>query len=239
MKWVETIILSEQASELDSGSRLDRHFAPDITWDAHKEHTALDRCPEREGAVPCAMKVRTDQGPVIQTLPVQSVICVPGNRETLSADTDTVTVKGVAWSGAGRGICRVELSIDNGKTFSAAELKRGPGNKGAPPPEQGMGRNHAWTQWELEIPLPAEMKNKLKAGQSVDLEICCKAIDGDFNVQPERMTHGWNVLGICVNHWSRVQIKLDPKLKKGQVIAAPATPAPGSPYWGDGTVNKP
>ena len=53
MKWVETIILSEQASELDSGSRLDRHFAPDITWDAHKEHTALDRCPEREGAVPC------------------------------------------------------------------------------------------------------------------------------------------------------------------------------------------
>ena len=45
--------------------------------------------------MPCAMKVRTDQGPVIQTLPVQSVICVPGNRETLSAETDTVTVKGL------------------------------------------------------------------------------------------------------------------------------------------------
>ena len=35
-KWVRQIIVSAEASELDSGSRLDRHFAPDISFDEHK-----------------------------------------------------------------------------------------------------------------------------------------------------------------------------------------------------------
>ena len=35
-KWVKQIIVSAEASELDSGSRLDRHFAPDISFDEHK-----------------------------------------------------------------------------------------------------------------------------------------------------------------------------------------------------------
>ena len=95
--------------------RLDRHFAPDITWMAHKEHTAIDRCPERKGCVPCAEKVREDQGPVIQTLPVQSIICVPGNRTSISSKNKDLSVKGISWSGAGRGIVRVEVSVDNGK----------------------------------------------------------------------------------------------------------------------------
>ena len=248
VKWVQSIEISEEPSELDSGGRLDRHLAPDISWDLHREHAAS----ERNGTVPskdtkkhhdpCAMRdVLTETSPVIQTLPVQSVICVPGNRETLSAKSDSITVKGVAWSGAGRGICRVEISTDNGKTFTAAELKRGKGllKEGAPPPELGLGRNYAWTQWELKVPIPDELKNQLKRGDVADLEICCKAIDGDFNVQPEKMRHGWNVLGVCVNHWSRIQVKLDPNLPPGKIISGPATPKPGAPYWGDGSVNKP
>ena len=237
VKWVQTIALTDEASELDSGSRLDRHFAPDISWMAHKEHVAADRCPERKGCTPCAMKVRADQGPVIQTLPVQSIICVPGNRTTLSAHQESIDVKGVAWSGAGRGICRVEVSVDGGETFTACETRTAP--RGAnPPPESGQGRNHAWTQWEVTLPLPDNIKAQLKNGTAVEMEICCKAIDGDFNVQPERMTHGWNVLGICVNHWSRVQVKLCPTVPPGEVKKAPCTPKPGSPYWGDGTPNR-
>ena len=48
VKWVQTIALTDELSELDSGSRLDRHFAPDISWMAHKEHVAEERCPERK-----------------------------------------------------------------------------------------------------------------------------------------------------------------------------------------------
>ena len=242
VKWVQAIEVSEEPSELDSGGRLDRHLAPDISWDLHREHAALERAPERKHHDPCAMRdVLTDQSPVIQTLPVQSVICVPQNRETLSAKQDVITVKGIAWSGAGRGICRVELSTDNGKTFTAAKMNRGDNYvlNGRPPPELGLGRNYAWTQWVIQLPIPGDLKEQLRQGKTADLEICCKAIDGDFNVQPEKMRHGWNVLGVCVNHWSRVQIKLDPSLPPGKIIAAPPTPKPGSPYWGDGSLNKP
>ena len=238
VKWVQAIEVSTEPSELDSGGKLDRHLAPDISWDLHREHAAQPA--ERKHHDPCAMRdVLTDQSPVIQTLPVQSVICVPGNRETLCARREkTVTVKGVAWSGAGRGICRVEVSVDNGKTFTAAKLKRGEENS-SPPPELGLGRNYAWTQWEIKVPIPDHLREELAQGKVADLEICAKAIDGDFNVQPEKMRHGWNVLGVCVNHWSRIQIKLDPNIPPGKVIPAPATPKPGNPYWGDGSINKP
>ena len=93
-------------------------------------------------------RVRVDQGPVIQTLPVQSVICVPADRATLSGAQDTVHVKGIAYSGAGRGITRVELSIDGGRTFTAAELLPAPVQSDVPAPEAGMGRNWAWQRFE-------------------------------------------------------------------------------------------
>lgn len=232
VKWVSTISVTDAPSELDSGSRLDRHYAPDVRWHDHKDHTALSRCPKPDGS--CQTKVvRTDQGPVIQTLPVQSIVCVPANRSVISGNCSSVTVKGVAWSGAGRGICRVEVSVDGGKTFSAAELNRPPSD--APTPEQGMGRNWAWNPFTYEVHLSEEIKAQLQEGKQVDMTISSKAIDGDFNSQPEHMTHGWNVLGICVNHWSTIHVTLDPKLPCGIVKHPPATPLPGSPYWGDGT----
>lgn len=120
--------------------------------------------------------VRVDQGPVIQTLPVQSIICTPANRITLSADTESIPVSGVAWSGAGRGICRVEVSLDEGKTFSACELIKDENKKDAPNPEQGMGRNWAWTQFYLDAPVPLSVREKLKKGEPVEVSVFSKAI---------------------------------------------------------------
>jgi hypothetical protein len=50
----------------------------------------------------------------------------PPDRSTVSGKRDSIVVEGVAWSGAGRGVCRVEVSIDGGQTFTAAELYDGP-----------------------------------------------------------------------------------------------------------------
>lgn len=177
---------------------------------------------------------------MIQTLPVQSIICSPANRSTISgADITEIDVTGVAWSGAGRGICRVEVSIDEGKTFTAAELhsKDETAEATGIAPEAGMGRNWAWTQFSKTLPLPQETIDILKSGKPVEIKICSKAIDGDFNTQPEHMTHGWNVLGICVNHWSTIFLTLDPSLPKGSVRKPPQVPAPGSPFWADGKPN--
>lgn len=238
VKWVQSIIVSDEASELDSGSRLDRHFAPDVQWHDHKDHTALTRCPEKSSA--CSRVVRIDQGPVIQTLPVQSIICSPANRSTVSGrDLDSIEVTGVAWSGAGRGICRVEITTDGGKTFTAAELhsKNQTADSAKIAPEAGMGRNWAWTQFSKTLPLPAATVEQLKRGERVELSVSSKAVDGDFNTQPEHMTHGWNVLGICVNHWSTINVTLDPHLLVGETRKPPQVPAPGSPFWADGKPN--
>ena len=39
-------------------------------------------------------------------------------------------------------------------------------------------------------------------------------MNGDFNVQPERSEPYWNARGVCINHWYRVPVVLDPRVDK-------------------------
>ncbi len=68
------------------------------------------------------------------------------------------------------------------------------------------GRHWSWRLFEAEVPLSEADKAKLAQGQEVKVRICSKAIDGDFNSQPERMRSVWNVLGICANHYSCIEV---------------------------------
>jgi sulfite oxidase len=250
VKWVSSISVTAAASELDSGSKLDRHFAPDVEF-----KPAIRKGEEH---------LRLDQGPVIQTLPVQSIICDPLNASIIPGRhcdgtnncsvADSFTVKGVAWSGGGRGICRVEVSADGGETFTAAELNKTkktakaperssacdacegegcppPLQLDAPPPQQGVGRNWAWKHFEETIPLTLEQQAQLRRGDAVELEIVAKAIDGDFNSQPEKMSHTYNVLGICVNHWHRVKVTVDPRFSADDPDMPQAEPVPPPGYY--------
>mmetsp|Transcript_59762 Transcript_59762/g.141365 ORF Transcript_59762/g.141365 Transcript_59762/m.141365 type:complete len:87 (+) Transcript_59762:1469-1729(+) len=80
--------------------------------------------------------------------------------------------------------------------------------------------------------IPPETKEKLRRGDKVRMEIVSKAIDGDFNQQPELMNSLWNVLGICVNHWSRVHITLDPSIHRDAPDPKPPMPPlPGTWQW--------
>ena len=186
VKWVRQIILSQAASELDSGSRLDRHYSPDVSWDSHRDHTADDRCPGESSG--CHGEVRMETGPVIQTGPVTSVVCVPAAGQRLGAaqaSRASIEIKGVAWAGGGRGICRVEVSLDGGKTFEPADLQNtvNPDRCKAEPvcprtfkptPEMGMGRNYAWTQFSRNVKIPDEVLKRVASGEAVELEVVCK-----------------------------------------------------------------
>jgi len=222
VKWVEEILVSKNVSELDSGSKLDRHFAPDVSFLKHirlgDEH------------------LRLDQGPVIQTLPVQSIICEPLNGAILAGSDDYIVIRGVAWSGGGRGVCRVELSLDGGESFTAAEILPAPGMKSSettstgPDPQAGQGRNWAWNQYYLKARIPKKNLEELNSGKKSELEICVRAIDGDFNAQPEKMEQVWNVLGICVNHWHKINVTLDPSLSPISKIPQFKMPNPAGYY---------
>ena len=55
-------------------------------------------------------------------MPVQSVVVSPEPMAVVSVegDSDTIVMSGWAWSGGGRGIVRVDLSVDNGVTWHTA-----------------------------------------------------------------------------------------------------------------------
>jgi hypothetical protein len=170
----------------------DRGFAPNINFEEDLSHWPPPRL---------------DQAPIVQEMPVQSLVCNPPQNSLLGGKSATdITVKGVAWSGGGRKVERVDVSIDGGKTWQAAELYK--------PIEQRRNRHWAWTQFTQVIQLPEDLQARLKRGEQIQLDIVSKAMNSDFNVQPERMEPYWNARGVCINHWYHVNATLDPNKDK-------------------------
>lgn len=139
-----------------------------------------------------------DSTPPIQEYPVQSAICVPAPNSKIPTGTKTINVSGYAWSGGGRGIIRVEVSPDGGKSWECAELQQCP--------DQDLEHMWAWTLWNIELPISEEMS--AKEGQ---LELMCKATDRAYNTQPETSKGIWNVRGLLYNAWHRVPLLLERK----------------------------
>jgi sulfite oxidase len=144
---------------------------------------------------------------VVQAMPVQSIVCWPPQNATLSPENDCIEIKGVAWSGGGTGIYRVDVTIDGGKTWETADLYK--------PVVQHRRAQYGWTQFFYKYPLSKEMKDKLAAGEKLNLDVTSKAVDAHFNVQPDDPRPHWNSRGVAVNHWYRVKTTVDPSMKKG------------------------
>ena len=114
----------------------------------------------------------------IYEMPIQSAI------SDISNDDKYMYVKGFAWSGGGRGINRVDVSIDNGKSWKMADLHEGK--------EQNVNQAWAWTFWNTKIKIPDNCK---------DTTVICKAIDSSYNSQPENIKFAWNIRGLNNNSW--------------------------------------
>ena len=130
--------------------------------------------------------------PSLQELPVQSVITVPAPHSKLPVD-EPLAVKGYAYSGGGRGIMRVDVSADGGKTWHTARLTDGS--------QQPADQAWAWTFWEADLPVGSSAPGS-------QLQLVCKATDVSYNVQPETIDGIWNLRGINNNSWHRVNVEL-------------------------------
>lgn len=60
--------------------------------------------------------------PAIQETNVTSAIISPQPAETIEGPTDEVNVKGWAFSGGGAAVIRVDVSADQGQTWTSAQL---------------------------------------------------------------------------------------------------------------------
>ncbi|PPS16503.1 hypothetical protein GOBAR_AA04097 [Gossypium barbadense] len=124
--------------------------------------------------------------------PVQSVICSLEDMQSIKPGK--VRISGYAVSGGGRGIERVDVSIDGGKTWMEATRFQ---KTGIPYIADGISNDKwAWVLLELTVDIP----------QST--EIIAKAVDSAANVQPEKVQDIWNLRGILNTSWHRVHVRI-------------------------------
>ncbi|KAK4282254.1 hypothetical protein QN277_013651 [Acacia crassicarpa] len=125
--------------------------------------------------------------------PVQCVICSLEDVSTIKPGQ--VKVSGYAVSGGGRGIERVDVSVDGGKTWLEASRYQ---KSGTPYIADDAANSDKWAWVLFEI--------------TVDIlhstEIVAKAVDSAANVQPERVEDIWNLRGILNTSWHRVQVRV-------------------------------
>lgn len=175
VKWLGKVKLSKEES-LSHWQRKDyKGFSPNVDWDTVDFSTA----------------------PSIQDLPVTSAITSPPPGATVSAADGCVTLKGYAWSGGGRNIVRVDVSVDGGKTWHTADLDPDATACAAAAPHN---QAWAWAPWEIEIDLPPSVK----PGDT--LTLVCKAVDRSYNSQPQEPASIWNLRGVLSNAWHRVPL---------------------------------
>lgn len=119
--------------------------------------------------------------PALAAVAVNADILQPADGDIVPAGP--VTVSGYAFAGDDRGIARVDVSSDGGRTWRQAELAASLGP-------------WAWRFWHLGLDLPEGLT-----------EILARAWDTSGAVQPEHPGPLWNPKGYANNSWARVTLR--------------------------------
>ncbi|KAK6930826.1 Moybdenum cofactor oxidoreductase, dimerization, partial [Dillenia turbinata] len=168
VKWLDSISIIAEECQGFFMQKDYKMFPPSVNWDNIDWST---RKPQMDFPVQCAI--------------------------TSLQDVDTVkpgklTVYGYAVSGGGRGIERVDVSFDGGKTWiEATRYQR--------PTFPYISDDISSDKWSWVF-------FKAEAFVLQDTEIVAKAVDTAANVQPENADVIWNLRGILNTSWHRVMI---------------------------------
>lgn len=156
---------------------------------------------------------------IINELNINSVITSPCHDEILPINSYTTQMpyllRGYAYSGGGRKVTRVEVTMDGGETWRVCTLDhQEKPNKYA--------KYWCWCFWSLEV----EVLDLLGAK-----EIAVRAWDEAHNTQPEKLI--WNLMGMMNNCWFKVKSNVC-RANKGEigiVFEHPTQPGNQSGGW--------
>ncbi|KAH9908841.1 Oxidoreductase, molybdopterin-binding domain-containing protein [Xylariomycetidae sp. FL2044] len=185
VKWVNKIVVSDEESSTSWQRKDYKCFGPNETtqdWDKYKS---------------------------IQVMPITSAITRTRLKPISRAQADTrnaqghpsdsvggraIQLDGYAYSGGGREIQRVDVSLDGGETWDQARLvddtKLEKGSKA-----------WCWKRWRYEGTLPTVAPN---AKGEVKTTFVVKATDDAYNTQPETHKSIYNLRGNLATAWHRV-----------------------------------
>ena len=189
VKWLKRLILTEDPS--DNWYHI---------YDNRVLPTMID--PEESAKNP---KWWYDERYAIYDLSPNSVTAYPAHEEQLCLTNGpgTYQARGYAYSGGGKKISRVELSLDQGKTWRLANVDY-PEDRYRETEQRLYGGTidiwwretcFCWCFWSLDIPTTHLANSK---------DMLVRAMDESMNVQPRDMY--WSVLGMMNNPWYRVAI---------------------------------
>ena len=146
-----------------------------------------------------------DERYAIYDLSTNSATAHPAHDERITLDDGSAkyVTQGYAYAGGGRRVTRVELSLDQGRTWRLANIVYPEDRYRDAEQELFDGRIDmswrescfCWCFWRLSIPVSdlAEAKDLL-----------VRAMDESMNIQPRDMY--WSVLGMMNNPWFRITI---------------------------------
>ncbi|KAL9457958.1 hypothetical protein AB3S75_006913 [Citrus x aurantiifolia] len=170
VKWLDTInILAEECQGFFMQKDY-KMFPPSVNWD----------------------NINWKSRRPLMDFPVQCVICSLEDVNVMKPGK--AKVSGYAVSGGGRGIERVDISVDGGKNWVEASRYQ---KTGIPYIADHMSSDKwAWVFFEVIIDIPHST------------QIVAKAVDTAANVQPESVETIWNLRGVLNTSWHRVQVRV-------------------------------
>ncbi|KAK4217552.1 mitochondrial sulfite oxidase [Rhypophila decipiens] len=241
VKWLSKIVIADEESTSQWQRRDYKSFGPNEganpDWDRSKSIQEMPvtsaitgvwvgEC-VRKGKAPSWANNRQNGRGVVDVAAVERVIgytpppdptsttipCKPCPDQTPPAEP--VAIQGYAYSGGGRAIARVDVSLDGGKTWDQAELVD---DCSPNAPESNNtnchgNKNWSWTRWRYTgqlpvIPIPPSTLSQ--GGEQQDKKFCTtlvvKATDEAYNSQPETHKGIYNVRGNLATAWHRVRI---------------------------------
>lgn len=126
---------------------------------------------------------------IINELNINSVITSPAHGEVVPVDTvSPYTVRGYAYSGGGRKVTRVEVTVDAGRTWKLGQVTH-------PEKPTKYGKYWCWCFWQVDMGTRDLLQVR---------ELAVRAWDASMNTQPQHLT--WNVMGMMNNCWYRLRI---------------------------------
>lgn len=183
VKWLGSIVLSDTESDSHWQRKDYRSFAPDVDWG----------------------NVDFGSAPSIQEMPVVSAICT----HAVDTENQSISMRGYAWSGDGKEIIRVDVSIDGGATWTDAALLSDNGEYNESAALRKRNEVYDWKVWSAELKIPDGMKKE-------DVQLVCKAVDSAYNTQPDGAANIWNLRGLLNNCWHRVDVMLSKSERKAE-----------------------
>eukprot|EP01061_Rhynchopus_euleeides_P027230 TRINITY_DN4432_c0_g3_i1.p1 TRINITY_DN4432_c0_g3~~TRINITY_DN4432_c0_g3_i1.p1 ORF type:complete len:537 (+),score=196.68 TRINITY_DN4432_c0_g3_i1:54-1664(+) len=183
VKWLRSITLSPEESQSLWQQKDYKNIGPSF----------LDRM---------SSALAAKEAPPVREMPVQSAILIPDDKEEVDLSDNMLQASGYAWGGGGRGVQRVDVTIDGGNSWVQAELsqtqdERKSTDKYSRQNDAPMPRQWAWTLWQAQLPVEST-QNKF--------EMCVKAVNSANDTQPETPKGIWNLRGLLNNSWHCIDV---------------------------------